>query len=83
MNVEQTDTLVDELRRELAAAQSEIRLLRRRLGDAQKTADRTEGELREKLRNAVPHRQSAATPQASMQLGRRLGLWRSRPWSRS
>ena len=75
---QQTDPLVDELRRELAAAQSEIRLLRRRLGDAQKTADRTEGELREKLRNAVPHRQSTATPQASMQLGRRLGLWRSR-----
>jgi hypothetical protein len=77
MSSERTDPLVDELRRQLAAAQSEIRLLKRRLGDAQRTADSGEGELREKLRNAVPHRPSATPPQGGVQLGRRLDLWRS------
>jgi hypothetical protein len=69
MSDEPTDRRFEELRRELAAAQSEIRLLRRRLGEA--------GELREKLRTVEPHRRTAATPQAAMQLGRRLELWRS------
>ena len=69
MSGEPVDPRIEELRRELAAAQSEIRLLRRRLGEA--------SELREKLRAAEPRRRSAASPQASMQLGRRLELWRS------
>ena len=69
MSDEPTDPRIENLRRELAAAQSEIRLLRRRLGEA--------NELREKLRAAEPQRRSTAAPQASMQLGRRLELWRS------
>jgi len=77
MSEQPTDPTVADLKQELAAAQSEIRLLRRRLGDAQKTADRTESDLRQKLRDAVPRRQSSATPQADMQLGRHLDLWRS------
>jgi hypothetical protein len=68
MSGEPIDPVIAELRRELAAAQSEIRLLRRRLG---------EGELRARLRDAVPQRRSTAPPPASMQLGRRLELWRS------
>ena len=77
MSDQPTDPIVADLKRELAAAQSEIRLLRRRLGDTQKTADRTESDLRQKLRDAVPHRQSSVGPQADMQLGRHLELWRS------
>jgi hypothetical protein len=66
---EPVDLRIEELRRELAAAQSEIRLLRRRLG---------ESELRARLRDAAPQRRStAAPPPAPMQLGRRLELWRS------
>ncbi len=69
MSEEPTGPTIAELRRELAAAQSEIRRLKRRVG---------EGELRERLRNAVPQRQPTAAPaRASMQLGRRLDLWRS------
>jgi hypothetical protein len=77
MSEQPADPTIAELKRDLAAAQSEIRLLRRRLGEAQKTADRTESDLRQKLRNAVPRRQSPAVAQAEMQLGRRLDLWRS------
>ena len=69
MSGEPAASRIEELRRELAVAQSDIRLLRRRLAEA--------SELREKLRTAEPQRRSAATPQASMQLGRRLELWRS------
>jgi len=68
MSGEPVDPRIEELRRELAAAQSEIRLLRRRLG---------ESELRARLRDAAPQRRSTAAPQPSMQLGRRLELWRS------
>ena len=39
MSGQQPDPLVGELQRELAAAQSEIRLLRRRLGDAHEPAE--------------------------------------------
>jgi hypothetical protein len=66
MSGEPTDPTIAELRRDLAAAQSEIRRLKRRLG---------EGELRERLRQAEPRRRS--TPPPAMQLGRRLELWRS------
>jgi hypothetical protein len=76
MSDEPTDPIIAGLKRELAAAQSEIRLLRRRLGDAQKIAGRTESDLRQKLRDAAPQRRSSM-PQADMQLGRRLELWRS------
>ena len=64
--------VIRELRRELAAAQSEIRLLRRRLGDAESGADGSTGALRDRLRDAAPQRRSAAPPQATMKLGSRL-----------
>src|SRR5215471_9330878 len=76
MSDQPIDPTVADLKRELAAAQSEIRLLRRRLGDTQKTADKTGSDLRQKLREAVPHRQSVR-PQAEVQLGRGLDLLRS------
>ena len=69
MSGEPVDPRIEELQRKLAAAQSEIRLLRRRLGEA--------NELREKLRTAEPQRRSTGTRQAPMRLGRSLELWRS------
>lgn len=63
--------VIRELRRELAAAQSEIRLLKRRLGDVENRAG-SDGALRDRLRDAVPQRKSAAPSQAAMKLGRRL-----------
>ncbi len=71
------ETDVAALRRQLAAAQSEIRLLRRRLGIArEQTAGRPHRELIDALRDAAPRRQDVPAT-VSMKLGRRLGLWRS------
>jgi len=60
------DGLIRDLLRQLAAAQSEIRLLRRR-------------GLLDQLREAAPRKPAVAPAptQVSMKLGRRLGLWRS------
>ena len=64
------------LRRQLAAAQSEIRLLKRRLGIAQEVAEKPPRELLEALRTAAPRKVAAPTA-VTMKLGRRLDLWRS------
>jgi hypothetical protein len=63
---DEKDALIRDLRRQLAAAQSEIRLLKRR-------------GLLDQLREAAPRKPAAAPApvQVSVKLGRRLGLWRS------
>jgi hypothetical protein len=73
-----SDPQSDDLRRQLAEARSEIRLLERRLerlrGAAEPAGEPSGGALLDKLRDAAPQRRPAAPPQASMALGRRLGL---------
>lgn len=61
---DEKDALIGDLRRQLAAAQSEVRLLKRR-------------GLLDELRAAAPRQPAAPPPQVSLKLGRRLGLWRS------
>ena len=71
------DALIADLRRQLGAAQSEIRVLRRRLGAATpvETAP-AEGSLLNELREAAPRKLD--TPAAvAVKLGRRFDLWRS------
>ena len=77
LSAQEKTALIADLRRQLAAAQSENRLLRRRLGDAERTADSSEGSLREQLRKAAPRRRSGTPREVSMTLGRRLDLWSS------
>ena len=71
------DALIADLRRQLGAAQSEIRVLRRRLGAATpvETAP-TPGSLLEGLREAAP-RKVEAPANVAVKLGRRFDLWRS------
>jgi hypothetical protein len=71
------DALIRDLWRQVAAGQSEARLLKRRLGMAQPADDRSESALLDKLRDAAP-RPSVEPPSGiSVKLGRGLSLWRS------
>ena len=76
------DALITDLRRQLAAAQSEARLLKRRLEAAKPAAPSTapttapSRELLDELRAAAP-RKTAAPAAVAVKLGRRLGFWRS------
>jgi hypothetical protein len=71
------DALIADLRRQLGAAQSEVRVLRRRLGStAPADTPATPDGLLERLRHAAPRRIDAPATVA-MKLGRRLDLWRS------
>lgn len=76
------DALITDLRRQLAAAQSEARLLKRRLEAAKPAAPSTapttapSRELLDELRAAAP-RKTAAPAAVAVKLGRRLGVWRS------
>ena len=75
---EDKDALIRELRRQLAVAQSEARLLRRRLGLAKERRERAEGSaLLEALRQAEPRRASSPPSTILVKLGRGFGLWRS------
>lgn len=75
------DALIADLRRQLAAAQSEARVLRRRL-DAAAAADRPPADtsqargLLDELRDAAP-RKVDAPANVAVKLGRRFDLWRS------
>jgi hypothetical protein len=69
---DEKDALIRDLRRQLAGAQSELRLLKRR-----QAQDGPERALLDELREAAPRKPVAPPSQVSMKLGRRLGLWRS------
>jgi len=85
LTAEQKDALIRELRRQVAAAQSEARLLRRRLGLAEQERARSEGAtgkpadhtLLEALRKAAPRRASQPSSEIAVKLGKSFGLWRS------
>src|SRR5258708_6661358 len=66
------DALIAALRRELAVAQSELRLLKRRTATGERPR-----ELLDELRAAAPRKAVAPTPSVTVKLGRRLGFWRS------
>jgi hypothetical protein len=69
------DALIAALRRELAAAQSELRLLKRAAAGA--PAGGRPRELLDELRAAAPRKAVAPAPGVTVKLGRRLGFWRS------
>ncbi|MFO1080990.1 MAG: hypothetical protein U1E23_10230 [Reyranellaceae bacterium] len=81
------DVEIRALRRALAASQSEVRLLRRRLGALAPESSGLEppapespadgAALREALRQASPTPDRTAPPTVLVRLGRGLGLWRS------
>lgn len=68
------DALIAELRRQLAASQSEARLLKRRLEAA--TTPRVR-DLAGQLRDAAPRKTAAPAAGVAVKLGRRFDLWRS------
>ena len=70
------DALIVELRRQLAMAQSEARLLKRRLGDIP-TPDAKPRELLDELRAAAPSKVPVPARDVVVTLGRRLDFWRS------
>lgn len=75
------DALIADLRRQLAAAQSEARVLRRRLDAATVTerppADTSQARgLLDELRDAAPRKVDAPV-NVAVKLGRRFDLWRS------
>ena len=71
------DSAIRELQRQLAAAQSELRLLKRRLGEAEPAKAESDGALLEKLREAAPRRPIEAPAGIAMKLGRGLRFWQS------
>ncbi len=77
LSSEQKDALIRDLWRQVAAAQSEVRLLKRRLGMAEQQAERSAGALRDRLREADPRPPTAPPAALSVKLGRGLRLWQS------
>ncbi|MBL6615911.1 MAG: hypothetical protein ISP49_09815 [Reyranella sp.] len=71
------DALIRDLWRQVAAGQSEARLLRRRLGIAEQASEKGESALLEKLREAAPRRPVEPPAGFAVKLGRGLRLWRS------
>jgi hypothetical protein len=85
LSPEQKDALIRDLQRQVAAGQSELRLLRRRLGQASPrpkfsaASDRAPGgrALFDKLAAAAPRPSVEPAAGVAVKLGRHLGLWRS------
>ena len=67
----QKDALIGDLWRQLAAAQSEVRLLKRRLGMAEQQAGRLADTLRDRLREADPR--PPAEPPAALSVSSAVG----------
>ena len=77
LSPEEKDALIRDLWRQVAALQSEARLLKRRLGMAAPAGERSESVLLEKLREAAPRPSVEAPSGIAVKLGRGLRLWRS------
>jgi hypothetical protein len=77
LSPEQKDALIRDLRRQLAVAQSETRLQKRRLGLAEPASSEPGQALLDQLREAAPRPAAGPPPRLAMKLGRGLGLWRS------
>jgi hypothetical protein len=74
---QEKDALIRDLWRQVAAGQSEARVLRRRLGIAEEASRKGESALREKLREAAPRRSIEPPAGFAVKLGRGLKLWQS------
>jgi hypothetical protein len=70
------DALIRDLWRQVAAGQSEARVLRRRLGIAEEASEKGNA-LLEKLREAAPRRSVEPPAGIAVKLGRGLKLWQS------
>ena len=77
LGASEKDTLIRDLWRQVAAGQSEARLLRRRLGIAEEASEKGESALLEKLRNASPRPPVEPPTGLAVKLGRGLRLWQS------
>lgn len=84
LSPEQKDALIRDLQRQVASGQSELRLLKRRLGLAQQPkaggpSDHAPsgGDLFDKLAAAAPRPSIEPPAGVAVKLGRHLGLWRS------
>ncbi len=71
------DALIRDLWRQVAAGQSEARLLRRRLGMAEEASGKAESALLDQLREAAPRRVVEPPAGMAVKLGRGLRLWQS------
>ena len=71
------DALIRELWRQVASGQSEVRLLRRRLGMAEEARGTADSALLERLREAAPRRPVEPPSGLVVKLGRGLRLWQS------
>ncbi len=71
------DALIRDLWRQVAAGQSEARVLRRRLGLAEQAGETGESVLLEKLREAAPRRPVEPPAGFAVKLGRGLRFWQS------
>lgn len=71
------DALIRDLWRQVAASQSEARVLRRGLGIAEQAGGKGESVLLEKLREAAPRRPVEPPAGLVVKLGRGLRLWQS------
>ena len=71
------DALIRDLWRQVAAGQSEARVLRRRLGVADEASGKGESALLERLREAAPRRPVEPPAGFAVKLGRGLKLWQS------
>jgi len=77
LSPEEKDALIRDLWRQVAAGQSEARLLKRRPGMAEPAAGRSASVLLDKLRDAAPRPSTEPPSGIAVKLGRGLRLWRS------
>jgi hypothetical protein len=81
LSLAEKDALIRDLWRQVAAGQSEARVLRRRLGLAEQANEKGESALLERLRKAAPRRPvdllTGPPARLAVKLGRGLKLWQS------
>lgn len=77
LSPQQKDALIRDLWRQVAAGQSEARLLRRRLGMAEQAGEKADSALLERLRAAAPRRSVEPPVGIAVKLGRGLRFWQS------
>lgn len=77
LSATEKDALIRDLWRQMAAGQSEARLLRRRLGIVEEAGAKSESALLDRLREAAPRRPVEPPAGFAAKLGRGLRLWQS------
>lgn len=77
LSAEEKDALIRDLRRQLAAGQSELRILRRRLGMAEEAGTGSGSALLERLRSADPRPATQPPAGVAIKLGRAFRFWDS------